>query len=94
MNGLLIGRFQPFHLGHLEALQFASSKVDKLWVGLGSSNKPVDKDNPFTAEQRKEIRRRPHLRIEGFQSRRTGSPPYLLLRKGRRNCEAGREVRG
>ena len=30
MNGLLIGRFQPFHLGHLEALQFALSKVDKI----------------------------------------------------------------
>ena len=55
MNGLLIGRFQPFHLGHLQALQFALSKVDKLWVGLGSSNKPVDKNNPFTAEQRKEM---------------------------------------
>ena len=51
MDGLLIGRFQPFHLGHLEALQFALSKVDKLWVGLGSSNKPVEKNNPFTAEQ-------------------------------------------
>ena len=55
MNGLLIGRFQPFHLGHLEALQFALSKVDKLWVGLGSSNKPIEKNNPFTAEQRKEM---------------------------------------
>ena len=55
MNGLLIGRFQPFHLGHLEALQFALSKVDKLCVGLGSSNKPVEKNNPFTAEQRKEM---------------------------------------
>ena len=55
MDGLLIGRFQPFHLGHLEALQFALSKVDKLWVGLGSSNKPVKKNNPFTAEQRKEM---------------------------------------
>jgi len=55
MNGLLIGRFQPFHLGHLEALKFALSKVDKLWVGLGSSNKPIDKNNPFTAEQRKEM---------------------------------------
>ena len=55
MDGLLIGRFQPFHLGHLEALQFALSKVDKLWVGLGSSNKPVEKENPFTAEQRKEM---------------------------------------
>jgi len=55
MDGLLIGRFQPFHLGHLEALQFALSKVDKLYVGLGSSNKPVEKNNPFTAEQRKEM---------------------------------------
>ncbi len=55
MNGLLIGRFQPFHLGHLEALQFALSKVDKLWIGLGSSNMPVEKNNPFTAEQRKEM---------------------------------------
>ena len=44
MNGLLIGRFQPFHLGHLEALRFALSKVDKLWLGLGSSNKPTEKN--------------------------------------------------
>ena len=55
MNGLLIGRFQPFHFGHLDALQFALSKVDKLWVGLGSSNLPPQKDNPFSAEQRKEM---------------------------------------
>jgi len=47
MNGLLIGRFQPFHLGHLEAFQFALSKVDKLWVGLGSSNKPAQKKRSF-----------------------------------------------
>ena len=52
MNGLLVGRFQPFHLGHLHALEFALSKVDKLWVGLGSSNKPPQKNNPFTAKQR------------------------------------------
>jgi len=55
MNGLLIGRFQPFHLGHLEALRFALLKVDKLWIGLGSSNKPLQKNNPFSAEERKEM---------------------------------------
>ena len=55
MNGLLIGRFQPFHLGHLEALQFALSKVDKLWIGLGSSDSPIQKNNPFTAMERKEM---------------------------------------
>ena len=55
MNGLLIGRFQPFHLGHLDALRFALSQVDKLWVGVGSSNKPIQKNNPFTADERKEM---------------------------------------
>ena len=55
MNGLLIGRFQPFHLGHLDALRFALSKVDKLWIGLGSSNKPLQKTNPFSAEERQEM---------------------------------------
>ena len=55
MNGLMIGRFQPFHLGHLEALKYALSNVEKLWVGLGSSNKPLEKNNPFSAEERKEM---------------------------------------
>ncbi len=55
MNGLLIGRFQPFHLGHLEAFRFALSKVDKLWIGIGSSNKSSEKNNPFTADERKEM---------------------------------------
>jgi nicotinamide-nucleotide adenylyltransferase len=55
MNGLLIGRFQPFHSGHLDALRFALTKVNNLWIGLGSSNKPLQKNNPFSAEERKEM---------------------------------------
>ena len=55
MNGLLIGRFQPFHLGHLDALRFALSKVEQLWIGIGSSNKPPGYKNPFNAEERKEM---------------------------------------
>ena len=55
MNGLLIGRFQPFHLGHLEAFRFALTKVDKLWIGIGSSNKSPEKNNPFSADERKEM---------------------------------------
>ena len=55
MNGLLIGRFQPFHLGHLDALRFALTKVEKLWIGIGSSNKPNEKNNPFSADERKEM---------------------------------------
>ena len=55
MNGLLIGRFQPFHLGHLDALEFALSKVEKLWIGIGSSDKPNQKQNPFSADERKQM---------------------------------------
>ena len=55
MNGLLVGRFQPFHLGHLEAIRFALSKVDNLWIGIGSSNKPSEKNNPFSADERKDM---------------------------------------
>lgn len=55
MNGLLIGRFQPFHLGHLSAVKFALSKVENLWIGIGSSNKSHEKRNPFTADERKEM---------------------------------------
>ncbi len=55
MDGLLIGRFQPFHKGHLEAVRIGLSKVDNLWIGIGSSNKSHEKRNPFTAEERKEM---------------------------------------
>ncbi|MGQ0795125.1 MAG: nicotinamide-nucleotide adenylyltransferase [Nitrosopumilaceae archaeon] len=55
MNGLYVGRFQPFHLGHLDAINFALSKVENLWIGIGSSNKSNEKRNPFTADERKEM---------------------------------------
>ena len=55
MNGLLIGRFQPFHLGHLDAVLFALSRVENLWIGIGSSNKHNEKRNPFTADERMEM---------------------------------------
>jgi nicotinamide-nucleotide adenylyltransferase len=55
MNGLLIGRFQPFHKGHLSAVSFGLSKVENLWIGIGSSNISHEKKNPFTADERKEM---------------------------------------
>lgn len=55
MNGLLIGRFQPFHKGHLAAIEYALTKVENLWLGIGSSNKDPEKNNPFSADERKEM---------------------------------------
>lgn len=54
-DGVLVGRFQPLHLGHLEAFAFALSRVRMLWLGIGSSNRPPDADNPFTAAERERM---------------------------------------
>ena len=53
-TGLYIGRFQPFHNGHLAVIKQALTSVDHLYIGIGSSNVSND-ENPFTFEQRKEM---------------------------------------
>ena len=55
MNGLLIGRFQPFHLGHLDAVLFGLSRTENLFIGIGSSNKSNESRNPFSAKERREM---------------------------------------
>ena len=55
MDGLLIGRFQPFHLGHLDAILFGLSRAENLFIGIGSSNKSNEKKNPFSSEERREM---------------------------------------
>ena len=55
MNGLLIGRFQPFHLGHLDAVLFGLSRTENLFICIGSSNKSNERKNPFSAEERREM---------------------------------------
>ena len=55
MNGLLIGRFQPFHLGHLDAVLFGLARADSLSICIGSSNKYNEKKNPFSAVERREM---------------------------------------
>ena len=50
--GVLVGRFQPFHNGHLKAVQFALDRVDLLYIAVGSSQKSHEPRNPFTAGER------------------------------------------
>jgi bifunctional NMN adenylyltransferase/nudix hydrolase len=50
--GVFIGRFQPFHNGHLSVVLDALSKVDKLIIAIGSCNTAKNIKNPWTAEQR------------------------------------------
>jgi len=55
MRSLVVGRFQPLHIGHLKMLEYAASKSKYLVIGLGSCNKSGTWDNPFTAEEREEM---------------------------------------
>ena len=52
MKVLFIGRFQPFHKGHLRVVQEASKKYDEVIIGIGSSQYSDTSDNPFTFEER------------------------------------------
>ncbi|MCK4364671.1 MAG: nicotinamide-nucleotide adenylyltransferase [Thermoplasmatales archaeon] len=52
MKVLFIGRFQPFHKGHLRVVQEASKKYDEVIIGIGSSQYSDTSDNPFTSEER------------------------------------------
>lgn len=50
--GLFIGRFQPFHYGHLASVKFALQRVRQLYILVGSSQKSHEAKNPFTAGER------------------------------------------
>jgi len=54
-RGLFIGRFQPFHIGHLRDIINALKDVDELVIGIGSSNEKHTKYNPFSIEERIEM---------------------------------------
>jgi nicotinamide-nucleotide adenylyltransferase len=52
VSALLIGRFQPFHLGHLEVVRTVAQECDRLIVGIGSAQLSHTYENPFTAGER------------------------------------------
>ena len=54
-KGMLVGRFQPFHLGHLEAAKYALSMCDRLVICIGSSQTSGTLNNPMDAKTRIEI---------------------------------------
>ena len=51
-RGLLVGRFQPFHLGHLQAIKDVLKEVDELVIVIGSAQYSHNLDDPFTAGER------------------------------------------
>ena len=54
-RALLIGRFQPPHLGHLHAIRYVLSVSDEIIIGIGSAQYSHTVKNPFTAGERVEM---------------------------------------
>ena len=51
-RGLYVGRFQPFHIGHLDAIKDVLKKIDELVIVIGSAQYSHTLNNPFTAGER------------------------------------------
>jgi nicotinamide-nucleotide adenylyltransferase len=51
-RGLYVGRFQPFHLGHLSAIEEVLKEVEELVIVIGSAQYSHNSSNPFTAGER------------------------------------------
>ena len=50
--GVIIGRFQPVHLGHKHVFRKAMEECEHVVILAGSVNRPISPKNPFTFQQR------------------------------------------
>lgn len=55
---VFIGRFQPFHTGHLKVVREGLNQADKLILLIGSAWEPRNPRNPWTHQEREEMVRR------------------------------------
>jgi nicotinamide-nucleotide adenylyltransferase len=55
MRGLMMGRFQPFHLGHLDLVKQILEECDEIIIAITSSQFNYLEKDPFTAGERMEM---------------------------------------
>ena len=55
MRGLMMGRFQPFHLGHLDLVTQILDECDEVIIAITSSQFNYLEKDPFTAGERIEM---------------------------------------
>ena len=66
-TGLIIGRFQPFHHGHLFLFREAFKQVENVIIGIGSVNVSNDK-NPFPQIKIEQMIQKV-IQIEGWEKK-------------------------
>jgi nicotinamide-nucleotide adenylyltransferase len=66
-TGLLPGRFQPLHKGHIGAIRWSLARCKQLIIMVGTANESRTRKNPFSASER-------------IQMLKRSIPPSLLSR--------------
>ena len=79
-RGVFVGRFQPFHKGHLKFIKKMVNEVNELVIIVGSSQYSHKLDNPFTAGERITMVRKA-LDEEGIQLTRIWIIPVPDVRQ-------------
>lgn len=54
-RALFIGRFQPFHKGHLYSIKYILKEFDEVVITIAAAQYSYTIDNPFTAGERVEM---------------------------------------
>ena len=54
-RAIFIGRFQPFHNGHLFVAKKLAEKFDSIIIVIGSSQEKGTLENPFSYNERKKM---------------------------------------
>ena len=52
VRGILIGRLQPIHKGHIQVIKKILDEVDEIIIGIGSAQLSHELKDPFTAGER------------------------------------------
>ena len=52
VRGILIGRMQPVHNGHMQVIDKILDEVDEIIIGIGSAQLSHELKDPFTAGER------------------------------------------
>lgn len=52
MRAFVVGRFQPFHNGHMGSVKYVLEEFDDIIIGIGSAQYSHTPENPFTGGER------------------------------------------
>ena len=74
MIALVVGRYQPFHKGHLKVMAEVLDDVEHIIIGIGSAQYAGSAENPFSYEERRSMIER-SMKMEGIDASRYSIHP-------------------